>query len=186
MVCPVIPVPCVAKNVTVDATWSAVTVPKGARKRISSCMRSKLAIPPLAAKVVAMPPALTALTRVLWGASSTSPVQHSLILSRVVCSCLSHLCVLACVLEVGNGDLAVPVRILFRVSRVPCSSIVHSRSFLIPCRSLCPARMLSLVCWIGTEFIIDPIQLLPKFLPFSPGACSCSPLMLPDSQLSYS
>jgi hypothetical protein len=139
MVCPVIPVPCVAKNVTVDATWSAVTVPKGARKSISSCMRSKLAIPPLAAKVVAMPPTLTTpLTRVLWGASSTSPVQHSLILSRVVCSCLSHMCVLACVL-VGNGDLAVAVRILFRVSRVPCSSIVHSRSFLIPCHSLSPA-----------------------------------------------
>lgn len=61
IVCPDIPVPSVAKKVTVDATCSDETFPIGLRSIISSCIFEKLAIPPLD-DMVGIGPALTAFT----------------------------------------------------------------------------------------------------------------------------
>ena len=99
--------------------------------------------------------------------SFTRPFSDSLACGVLLS--LPCMCVLPCVL-VGSGDLTAPMIILFRVSRVPCSSVVHSsRSFSIPCRlSLSPLQECSVLCVGPLSFRKYCYVILLLSLPYPP------------------
>jgi hypothetical protein len=71
------------------------------------------------------------------------PSFHCPFADSLVCGVLFSLPTCAFSLVCWQETVTAPVR----VSRVPCSSVVHSRSFSIPCLSFSsPARVLSLSC----------------------------------------